>query len=581
MTTHVLRVEGVNFAATMDDTQNLSCNRGASLALSQAVKTVKESLSLSDCGATLVFSGASAMAFTLTIPSRLKGDEEGEKAWKKATLDTVHKALSETGRNPQDVRENHTPPLAHLSFVASMEPIGTDDGVALARAEARNRAAQFRQLTVVLPPWPEQPAETKPAEAVDRLNRVLPADTPVWMPGNDPIAPTREEEDEALSSPQAKPEQLSASVAARLHYGRRMRQTFYEGELGKDDYFANLRFTDSLTDLCAYPPAGVPEGIRNKIAVLYVDGNKFGRIRKSMSGGAPVVSIEALNTFSDQLRSHQKGLLHSLLDTLDKVRENTDEDTRRHAWVWSPEEKRQRLALRLETLLWGGDEMMWAVPAWLAFWLAEAFFTLSDGWAIEYAGQTHTLTHGAGMVICDRKTPIRQAKAMAHELAERAKTTLEGKSDDVLQFDIFESADLPDGRLDTYRGGLYPGLTGAFSSAFSLRGRTLTTFIKTIQGLKTEGDLPRSKIYGLLAGAVHDKAFGDAAKGSDLKTKLGKYLTAMGRPPTLTDGISTLWNDQGDEAKAVFPLRLAQLAQVWDYIGPFAAPERRRRQRSA
>lgn len=579
---YVLRVEGVNFTATMDDTQNLSCNRGASLALSHAVATVRRKLGDRSRAISpeAIFSGASAMAFTL----------EASEVERQQILCEIRDVLAQTGADIKAVRDGREPPLAHLSFVCALEPMTEDHekGHALARAEARNRAAQFRQLTTVLPPWPDSaPSVEKPMDLIDRLNRVLPADTPTWMPADPiPVTPTDDDLDQAQTTDGGTETKLSASVAARLSYGRRMRQEFYRTELKNSDsllrndtsFFRTLRFTDSLNDLCANPPMDVPENIRNKIAIFYADGNKFGAIRQKMSESESADYAKAWHHFSETLRGLQADLLGSLLERLKNVQEDSDQP-RRRAWVWS-DGKENRRALRFETLLWGGDEMMWVVPAWLAFWLAEGFFRLTQRWKITFEGHDYPLTYGVGMVICDRKTPIRQAKALAHELADGAKTLL-GENDKpigTIQFDIFESADLPDDRLMAHRHALFPGLekTKLGATAFTLKGDRLADFIDWIEERKADGELPRSKIYEMLDRAVHETSFGDPEEGSALQKALEDYLKTMGRSPTLATDLGQAWGDSGlekEKAQALFPLRLAQTTQAWDYVSPFNAPD--------
>lgn len=118
------RVEGVNFGATVFDTNDLSTIRGASLALLALPETVSAAL---PSDAMLLYAGASQCAHI--VDTALSAD---------ALAATVTKALAAADG-----------PLAHLTTVVDVVAIkGGDEMDALNRAEARNHARQFRQWTL-------------------------------------------------------------------------------------------------------------------------------------------------------------------------------------------------------------------------------------------------------------------------------------------------------------------------------------------------------------------------------------------------------------------------------------------------
>ena len=103
-------------------------------------------------------------------------------------------------------------------------------------------------------------------------------------------------------------------------------------------------------------------------------------------------------------------------------------------------------------LLWGGDELMFVMPSWLAFAVVEEFFAATRDWSID----GHRLTHTLGLVICHYKTPIRQARALAHKIADEIKersTTI--GSGNAVGIEIFESLMPPEDDLSSHRARLY------------------------------------------------------------------------------------------------------------------------------
>ena len=516
MAEYVMRVEGVNFATTMLDTQDLSCIRGASLALLHAIRRVEWLLTqqdgLSRCRK--IHDGASQAAF------RFQAED-------KAALQAaarVHEALETEGDDPDSHRKvlrlaegaedrgewQGAIPLAHLSFVVDLvkadnsEPAAID--VALALAEARNRARQFQSLTVRVPKMDKENLAIWP----DELSRVLPAVSEIMMPP-DSVTPLPEERDPDPDD-KAMKTRMSRSVAARRHYGRHMRQFFYQSELGRS--FKDIRFTDSIESMCEQPPKDIPESIRNKMAVLHFDGNGFTKIRNYIADHKGKAA--ALESFSQQLGEYRRELLGKVMDRLIKLQGDGDKETMKRGWV--DVARAAGRALRFETLEWAGDDVLWVAPSWLAFWLAEAFFTLSRSWTVD--GYPYPLTHAAGIVLCDRKTPIRQARAMAEYLGKRAKKTMEWPNlFNVLQVEVFESADLPEGGADSHRRALYPGLTDTevkdemMAATFTLPAGRLSALIdlfeepfqETPAQEPTKGllrRLPRSQIYPLLRRSV-------------------------------------------------------------------------------
>jgi hypothetical protein len=169
------------------------------------------------------------------------------------------------------------------------------------------------------------------------------------------------------------------------------------------------------------------------MALVYADGNGFGAIRTKVGA----------ERFSETVVELRRGLLRRVL-----------------AWFRSGLVQPRCFAiaaearlpqLRLETLLWGGDELMFVMPSWLAFAFVEGFFAATRDWSIDGRRLTHTL----GLVICHYKTPIRQARALSHDIADKIKQSATIGSGNVVGIEIFESSMPPEDDLSSHRAPLW------------------------------------------------------------------------------------------------------------------------------
>jgi hypothetical protein len=583
---YLLRVEGVNFGATVTDTQDLSCIRGSSLALLNVPQRIRRILEVFERIKDVreIFSGASQAAFQFVAEKQAATEAAAavRQALEQEGFEPAHLKSTLRGiQHEQDAAESSgSLPLAHLSFVVDLEEIIGDgpksEIMALERAEARNRARQLHSLTVRLP-------HSSEATMPDARGGILPADNWIRLPVDGSVTRLPDDpDDDGLDMPdgsgntaaplETKKIPVARSVAARRIYGRYMRQAFYWTELD-DRNFKGLRFTDSIETICADPPKGLPESIVNKIALIYFDGNKFGKTREL------IAAEKGIGTFAVELKKlRREKLLRPVISAFKTMAKDEAPDVAKRIRVDIPTKWGVRPALRFETLLWGGDEVIWVAPAWLAFWLVGEILDLMRGWQIE----GHELTHAGGVVICDRKTPIRQAVAMAHELADNVKKAMsaDGNPIDAVQIEVFESVDLPDGRLDDYRRAMHPGLTakdGALARLFTLPGAEFSTLVERIAAMKAEGvtGVPRSQIYRLLNLAVQNEAFGGGDKDDAVKKALNRYRSNAGRGKSWDLPALGLWHDSllaEPGASHPLSLSLALIARYWDFVAPFDLP---------
>ncbi len=235
--------------------------------------------------------------------------------------------------------------------------------------------------------------------------------------------------------------QLSLSVYERLLYGRQKKQP----DQKQPDQNQDFQYALDINQLCELServkqvfPASYK--LNNKMAVIYADGNRFGTrrndyIREQINKGNDGVS--ALRSFDEKIQGQREEFrtgVDQWLRQIDNQLARIDPfDTDDGTITTKP-------ALRIETLLWGGDEMLFVVPAWLGIAFLQHFFAETRQWQLE--GSMEPLTHAAGIVFCQAKTPIRIVRDLAQGLADRAK---EKYSRDCNSWDymILESIDYP------------------------------------------------------------------------------------------------------------------------------------------
>jgi len=202
-------------------------------------------------------------------------------------------------------------------------------------------------------------------------------------------------EDEKVGTENKK---VSIAVHARRTKGKELRKNLYKSLLG--DSFINpitgteVKFTDELKELSESKEAGILDG---KIAFIHIDGNRFGRIR------------DEICLDEDKYRDLQAKIQEKLRKaTLSKIINYAISEK-----SFQTDENK----IRFETLLWGGDEIDWIVPAWQGLQVLQMFFEITND--AEFEGIK--LTHAAGVVFCHHDPPILQIRRYANQLCEIAK----------------------------------------------------------------------------------------------------------------------------------------------------------------
>lgn len=427
-----------------------------------------------------------------------------DKATALRAMEAVRQALTKD--------HSETGPHSHLSYTVSLAE--GSDAKALAVAEGLNETARYQGTGYPLP--------------------VFDMSVSGYDEGGDRTRPAHKD----------KP---SSARKAREEFGRDQWQKFYEAILHKNPSHG---FTEDFDKMVASPPAFEAVSPGSKTAVFYADGNKLGAARDA----ALAQGMEKLNDFSKTLRTLQVRLLGKIVDWLEKGA--TDKDRPKH---FISEDR-----FRFETLLWGGDEVLFVMPSWLALEFANNFFEWTQGWDV---GGEKDVTFSAGLVIANHKTPIRQTTKLAKELAELNK--LGGGNSSAIQIEIFESISVPDTDLGTYRKRLYPGThdgdRDALDKALAIPGVNLDAVLTKIGELKHDENvkkrLPKSQLYNMLRkDASTCRSDRDDIDGS-AKIAFEEWKRRAG------SGTKLEWSDIIILGDKVSPnLSLAMLAMLWDYV---------------
>ena len=147
-------------------------------------------------------------------------------------------------------------------------------------AAAMNHWNQMQSPSIVLPPAADRPCE---------IDRIRPAPTPLTRKG----AADRPENERRMW--------VSSACGVRRGYGIDEKHNFYSHRV------ANLRysdFTNDLEEIADYSKAGK---LNRKIALIYLDGNRFGSILRACQ------TDKLATKWSQLVRGHQDEFLRWLL----------------------------------------------------------------------------------------------------------------------------------------------------------------------------------------------------------------------------------------------------------------------------
>ncbi|MCK5726928.1 MAG: hypothetical protein KAH22_08910 [Thiotrichaceae bacterium] len=393
---------------------------------------------------------------------------------------------------------------------------------------------------------------------------------------------------------QGKKRKLSYSVAQRLEAGRKMRTEYYEEELKelKELEQLNLGAYTFSQDLESLAKTHRFPKLNQKIAVIYIDGNHFGKIQNKLIRQE---NPEQKQKDFDRTIQHKrrKFLLHILQGM-------TDHDNNRFPDAYHREEAsdpsdNKTSILRLETLLWGGDEMTIVVPAWLGFELMQMFFEETSDWNIKSEGKEIPLTHAAGLVLCSAKSPIRIMRDLAESIANDIKEN-SGRDENRWNYIILESIDYPSNNsFEDYWKQRYQAV--GLDKTKPLLPPKASDWIdqkQKLQKLILLGDLPRGQLYHIAQAIQNDQK----ASIQEQNLLWDDFFKPKIKCPTTTEQAQKeqrllqlgdaktqrrLKAELPSIAKHLFSLALddsiqrarfwIHLIETWDYLIPYENPE--------
>lgn len=499
----LLRVEAVNLAYSIEDTEQLSTRRGGGLLLLEAVRSIASEYK--HC-LEPISTGASAGLF------RVKIEEVGCCA-----ADCAKKVGDYLAKDPL---------YKHATFM-----VVTADGkfeVAKEKLLASIHWDQMQSLSFATPGLNAATGDYP----VCTFDEVRPAHTQVEVKRGDP---------ERVIFPD-----VSNSVQMRHDYGRIKKQArknrrdikgyekyehikgFYEEELGSEFPFiipwkgmstylkclyepdlegklpcppelVYLIYTQHFEDLAKPLPPGIePKELNGKMAVFYADGNKFGRIDRGCK------SHEKLKEWDDYIKDQRRKLLAEIVA---------------RAYQYDHWKTSQAGKVRLEILLWGGDELIFVVPGWCGMEFAQLFFEATQ--YMEYVlppdednkpdDKPMPLTHACGMVFCHHQAPISGITRLAKKLAEKVKRSAKQTQVNALNWMVLESFDHAQADLDDLKKARYPHHTPDWD-AIALTSEAVDELQDKLPALKNE--LPRSVIVRIVRMMACGAAFTKAEKSS-------------------------------------------------------------------
>lgn len=451
-----IKVEAVNFGNSILDTNQLSVVRGGSYALKQIIVDIeKRLLEARIPNFTSITVGSSTGVFSCSKDAR------------KSVLELIEKYLD----SPTTINSVTFIPNEFFTFV--VDDVVSDNYLnAKEQLYALGRFNQASRLSHSIPNF------SSGVKSVCALNGFLPADS-----DNNKIKA-------------AKDSNVSRSVDTRYQIGRKVRSDIYKdeqssvfsklqsigiySELSKEDIVdvTQFQFPSDLETLAGTHPK---MSLNGKIAVIYSDGNSFGKAQKKVIEKAEN-KVKAQQEFDLQLRLDRARYLVDLVSFLNSQGATIVED--------------DQTTIQLETLLWGGDEMTLVVPAWIGLATLKHYFDFHKDYKI--CGQK--LTFSAGIVFCSHKTPIRKAEQAAQSLADAIKDLPGGRAGNFFDYMILESIDYPTGSLDSFWSAQYGDVLASYREPlmFALESNeTLSTLSRHLEAL------PRSGIYKLVDAALN------------------------------------------------------------------------------
>ena len=487
--------------------------RGGGFYLLSRVNALAQSTQYKDC---LITEGASTAVFDIDTdkPEQVRED--------------ILKFLYES--------HDHSEPIKEMMFLVEYLKNQGIFPELMARLLGKIRVVQMQTASVRLFSETFEPSykAIKHKKQFDQFNQVLPAH-------------------QSLTKGEDK-KYVSDFTYNRHEQGRDLRKNIYRTLLeGVPDLkIGDYKFTNELEELSKDDNQG---NLNGKIAYIYIDGNKFGKLQKEFK------SAKEFKYFDRQLQGFKKKLLAKILRL-----------------CRSSNGKK----VRLETLLWGGDELKLIVPAWMGWRVASLFYQVAEinkmnlKATLEGKERECELTYAMGLVFTYHKNPVRNVDEIAAKLVDAAKDGL--KSDDIkypeytrtcgnrMHYVVLESLEtLPTSDYSDFAQSYYRQP----ASLLSLTPQDMKVLDNFVSMLDVH--FSKSRVH-LIAKAFHN---GDAeAYAKELQRRLDvcdadkkEKLALIEKIKLITGSVFSLDN-KVEAAMPSLGLRWLQAAELWDYLLP-------------
>lgn len=421
---YYLRVEAVNLNNFVADTQDLNTIRGGSLLLLNAVDDIPDKLSHLHLAP--MATGASAGLYSFEAD-----DEQAARHIRDEVADWL-KAQHE---------------LMHATFVVDYQLARGESDFAndLAMLTAKNRWRQMQSPTVAV--------DDTYSRQICEKDMVRPAT-------------------ETMPGPAGTVLSVSSSVAVRRLYGQQRKHKFYQQQIGNHLQAEFVRELDELTDDKS------KGNLSGKMAVIYLDGNRFDQIKNSVSNDS-----KRWLEFDTVIKDYRRQMLSGLLNLMSK-----DND-----WKTTDEGR-----YRIETLMWGGDEILWVVPAWKGWETLSYFYNTSSSWKFG----DEPLRHAGGLVFCHHHAPIHRIVKLAKDLAEYVKdSSPTSRQKNLFAYEVLESFDHIGRDLTAYRKDRSPQPLDPNeqpdANSLILRGEDMLDIINFTRSIRDQ--IPRKQLHDVVA----------------------------------------------------------------------------------
>ena len=521
----LLRVEALNLGATLFDSDDLSTIRGANTAMLLLPQRILAAASSLLGQVDEVFAGASQAVGLLTC------GEDTDQIAIELKLDLLARGDIPIGGLEDDLAKV----LPFLTIYAVAVPCEGSSDYATARMQALTRMRVLQmQAPTLEPEYVPKDGLNRPCQ-VDRLRAAVEID--------------RKGDEKRL---------VSRAVAVRRELGRTMRSEVYERILGQS---YKHDFAMSFSDLVDEPEIAQPPSLAGKMAVVHLDGNAFTKRREAAIAAADEpAEMEAC--FAETVKQAQSKLIRRLFDHFCQ---------RPDMFILRKHREQDRKRLRFETLVWGGDEAVMVLPAWMVWDILPILADAIDDSSWTFQGEK--LTQSIGVLICHHRMPISETRRLAESVMETAKSHAKSINSDVppnvLSVQLIEGLGQVGGSLSGYRKSRYGSDEASGFSVAGIEG--IRHFHQTGTFVCSDQGAPRSQIYNLLRefGAQrHELAANNvrSAYTSAVETLVKRRENVDDRSldENLQDAlIDPTW---GGNSSNLPELGLIRLVELWDCI---------------